>query len=351
MSTDTQTQNDSTAYPDRGVEWGEPTELDGITFVPITTRATFNGDVHSLGTNEAAYILDGHEDYLSERDTTEIEVPKYYSRFDGFTNVPLQVTATTGSNYTAWGITKYRLEKAVRFATGGGRYSSNDLTVIGTDAPNFVVEYDGEVFLFSPTQLRSLPEGYEPETYPVRGFDVSEDNPNIRNALGRVLDTVERFDVTVTEYDELHSGSHVFTQSDGQRLKIRGHDLQKLAASPTDPEEMEREWTIETNYDEEFTVNWEAVEYGIGDEYDDWYHDDPGIVMGYKVQWEDPRTSSRVSMTGKITVDATYLVLRFVDNRSKKYDYDEVKVKRESERLGEFDPENKEWNPLSPPNK
>lgn len=345
--------NNSHIYPNRDVAWHEPQELHGMTVAQLNERYRFSGDsVVMFHSGEAGLILDGVDEYLAKNGDCVLDVPAYYSRFeDEFDTYVGCPTTKAGGNHVAYGITQRHLEKAVRFATGGGRFRSDDLTVTACGGDPFVVEYDGDAYLVATDQLRAFPEGYELPTWDVRGIDVAEGYATYREALARLLEHAESLGVSIDAYQEIRSGKHVFRQANGRRLYVRGSDLSKVAATPTDPDDVQRSYEIETKYDETYTVEWDDVTYGFGDEYDEWYHDGTGVVVGYQLRWEDPRTSRRVSMSGKITVDATYLVLRFVDNSSKDRSYDEMTVKRETERLGKLDPENKEWSPLAPPDR
>lgn len=343
--------------PDRDHGWGEPQELDqyGLPVATPLERARFpDGTFLHKGT--CAIVLDGIEEYLDERADRVLDVPTAYSRFDDFDTYLGAPSAGAGSNHVGYGIPSHLLEKAVRFAAGPGRFSSDDLTVTACGGDPFVVQYRDHSYIVATTTIRGpglsgkplpsegeVPDDWDPETHDVAGFDIVEDDEEIRLVLGRVFDHVDQFPVEVTGYVGLREGKHVFETASGRDLYMKGFHLKKLSGL-TDPEQFEGEHTLEIG-GEEYTVSWDEVEYDIGDLYDDWYLDDTGVVAAYQIKYEDPRRSSRVSMTGKITVDAVYKVLRFVDNSDhERRSYDEIEVREEKERLGNFDAEG--WSPI-----
>lgn len=347
MSKATQPSTDSTDtpdLPDRDVTWNDPREIDCLTVRGFDGRPDLNGGCY-LREGTIAYIVDGLDEYLDEYATDTLDVPTYYSRFDDWTTYVAK--HSVGHGKRGLGVTPSRLEAAIRFAVGGGRYRTDDLTVTACGQKNFIVEYDGEAFLVAYATLRGVPEGYTPETYDVAGFDVPEDDATFRDGLRRMFDYAERFDVEITEHKKTRDGKHIFRTASGRDLYVRGNDIRKVATAPT--ENPEDTYEIETDYDETFEVEWSDAEYDVGDEYDDLLGDATGVVVGYKVTWEDPRVSRRVSMSGKITVDANYVVLQYVDNSDRRHSYDELKASKERERLGEFDPVNEDWSPLSVP--
>lgn len=327
--------------PDRDHGWDDPVELGnlGLTVAFPAERPDFPRGGGYLQQKQCAYILEGVDEYLGEHADRVIDVPSAYKHFEDFETYLGAATIDAGSNYVGHGIHDRQLEPAVRFATGGGRFRSGDLTVTGCGARPFIVQYDGHAYLVATARIRGPFDLSSRETHEVAGFEIVEDDPNIRFYLETMFEHLDALGVDVVGYDGLYPGKHIFEQANGRQLYVKTHDVKKLNGV-TDPGAMEGDHVIETSRGEELHVSWDEIEYEIGDTFDDWYLDDVGIVAGYQIKWEDPRTSSRVSMTGKITVDAAYKVLRFVEKDS----YDEIKVREEKERLGRFDAEG--WKPI-----
>jgi hypothetical protein len=371
--------------PDHEWSWGDPHEIGLLGLTCIEPEVAEQHGLIWLGGSrdcslkpgEAAIALDGIDEYLAEHADRELDVPAYYSRFDEF-DVYFGAPTAKHGNAVAVGINSRRLEAAIRFVTGGGRYRSADLTVTGCGAMPAVVEYDGLAAVVSPTQFRDIPDDVSPETWEVsadrsasvggptdaqveasgfefgRRFDVLESDATVRHGLERVLGFAEGVGVSIVGYQGLRSGKHVFEQANGRDVFLRGKDLRRAGSVPTDAEDVQGTYEVETEFGESYEADWSDVGYEVGDEFDDWYCEGTGIVMGYRVRYEDPRTSSRVSMSGKITVDGAYYVLQFVDNRAEglkhrdedKYSYDSLKVRTEDKRLEEFDPRNEEYQPF-----
>ena len=255
---------------------------------------------------------------------------------------------TSISRGSAWGITPQQLEKYVRVVSGGGGFRSNDLTVTATNRGIYVIEYDGKTWLCSAVSIKSLPEDYEYDTTTIKGMQVPADTPTVLEGIRRFIDlVVDYYGEGIVGYDSLKSGNHYFERMDGSTFSINGRYLDTLGSIVQDPEEIAQEYEVETKHGEVFTVSWDRqdIEYSIGDEvWDNRLNDGESrkeCVAGYQIQWEDPRESRRVSMTGKITCRATY----FYINREK--DGGRYRVRDRSETLKRVEPTETEYKPLS----
>lgn len=332
----------STDLPDRQVPWGDAQELAGMTVHPNTERFYSENSRGSLYEHTIAYVANGVDSF--KVDAREVVVPIYYSRFDDFgTEVLLPTLASTASGY---GITPRRLEAAVRVATGGGSYHSNDLAVYVRDGePRFLVEYQGDAFLCNGEPIDRL--GEDPETWPVQGMQVPEGDATYRDALDRLLAALVHFnEYDVAGYRETRDGKHVFETTTGDPLYVTSSDLRSVAGTAESRGELPTDVEVETEYGEQFAVSWTDIDYDVGDQYGEWYHDDAGVVVGLQVTYEDPRTSGRVNMNGDITVDGVYVAVkprRQTGDRA----YHELTVERVTERLDEFEPTKKDWDPIN----
>jgi len=324
----------SEQLPERGVTY---TESD-CPFVDSATMYVPDGRIETNRTNYSsvsggciAYTDTDIGDVRAACATTDLSVPTYYSRFD---DAETRVTSldTGGGNHAAWAITPRRLEDAVRVAVGGGRYRSDDLSVVVLDDHDvFLVAYDGDVWAASAESIKSLPDDYEYDETTVCGLTAPDDSPSVLRGMERALPLLrDQYDETIVAYDHLDRNYHYFRRDDGSTVGVRGSYFHKLGTAVADASEVQTTYTIDTEYDETFTVSWDDIDYEIGE--DPRSHGGKGCVAAYQLRWEDPRTSSRVRMDGKITCRATYFYLLYRDK------YDRYEVRDTQETIAKFDP-------------
>lgn len=313
--------------------------LDGIPlFSPdagyISTNRT------SIHAKQMGYVPATPDDVLSWVETEELDVPTYYSRFDQF-DMHVSELDTSDGNDSAWGLTESYLENALRVVVGGGRYSSDDVGLFAlTNHPVYLLVYKDDVWVVSAEGIRHLPDDYEYERTKVHGLTVPDDNEAVLRGMDWFLTLLEReYDETVVAYEKLRGrGKHVFGRPDGTTFSISGVHLRMLGRAVHEPDEVQTEYTIETEYDEQYELSWDDVEKEIGDPAHDYREDGSECVAGYQMRWEDPRTSSRVSMTGKVTARATYYYILQRKNG------DRYEVRDTKETIAKFDCENEDYS-------
>lgn len=327
---------DDSTIPDRNVEWGDPMDIaDGVIIVPNNECIRDFGIDTYLGSNMSGYVIDGVDTLIEEYATEVIDVPPYYSRYDEWTPYISEFSIAD-----TWGIGRSKLEKIIRVATGGGRYRSGDLTVWATNDRRVIVEYSDDVWVFSMESLRRIPDDYEHESHYIEDIEVPEENEQIRNGISRFIQlTEEWYEIEIVDFASYSTNGYYFETTTDNQAYISGNNLKRLVTKPSDPDNVQDTYTIETKFGEDYELSWDEVSYDIGDECRD------GRVIGYQMRWEDPRVSNRVSMSGKITASATYYYLLNREDYSSTGN-DHFEVRDRSETLAEFDPQNKEWNPI-----
>lgn len=334
--------------PDRDFTWREidPVYADAKAYSPDVDRVSTNRSTYSsIHGNALAYLPNGTGTLTL---TDELTVPKYYSRFDDFAGHILELDTGNG-NSVAWGMTESRLENALRVITGGGRYRHGDVSVHATEKWLYVFEYDGDVWAVAPERINSLPEDYEPNRTDVCGFSVPDDEETVLRGMKRFVQLLpEHYGEEIVGYDHLSpTGYHHFACADGSTAEIKGSYLKKLGSIAWTSEEVQTDYEIETDHGEQYSVSWDDVKLDIGDPIAKMYdggtvteeREKKECVAGYQMRWEDPRTSSRVSMNGKIKCKATYFYILYREN------YDRYEVRDRSDVIAEFEPYNKEWSP------
>ena len=346
---ETKGSTDQKDIPKRDVSWHKSDSvIDGETmYTPSDYIRTNNG---IIGTGEIGYFTTLNElpeSYKGE----EIVVPKYYSRFEDEFETHYN-RFSTGSNQMGLGLTSRRLEHAVRAISGSGGFRSDDLSVYAHDDlgnVNYYVEYGDDVWVVAPESLNDYPVETV-ECVEVNGITVPEDTQDVLRGIETFIDFSAEYYQPIESFDSCGT-SWSFIQSNGEQTRINANNLQKLGTIPTEPNFLVDEHNIETSYDEEYKIriSEDDIEYQYGDVVDLYKTDnrpfDPRVV-GFRLSWEDPRTSRRVNMTGEIKcrIDYYYLLPRNDDGNG---GCDRWDVRTTTQRVGEFDPENKEWNPFS----
>jgi hypothetical protein len=292
---------------------------------------TLNGD--SVLSEEMAYYVTASdaqvEAFIDEHGQGTIDVPQYYSRFGDWENHVSVVSAASGSH--GYGISRRNLEAALRIATGGGRYSTSSIDVIDCGRNPFLVRTDDETFAFGLEPV-SQSEPPEPCT-DVAGLTVAEERESVIAGIDRAISVFDtQFGVSITGYRELnHDGKHVFETADGRPLRVPGYICRSLAGVTTDPDDVLGTHTIETQFDETYTVEWNELHHELGDT----PRGTDAPVVGYQFTYSDPRANSKASLSGKVKAKAKYLMLALRERDDylgvRRYDRAEVLARLETE--------------------
>lgn len=308
-------------------------------FVLATDR--FSPDIQRhvyLKSEQMAVITSDIDAYRETHADEQLDVPQYYSRFeDQF--IPYVGKVSARSNSFAWGITASQLEGAVRLATGGGRFRSDDLEVWGCGRFGALAIYDGRAVIVSATAI-GRPEEYDAPTNDVRGMAVEEQDDTMLAALETFLDVVdERLSVTVTGYEKCYDGKHYFQTTDDELLRVAYRDVLRVEDAMTDREAVVGEYEYEDPWGETFSfpVSAEDVEYELGEQ-----RRLGGEVVGYRVTWDDPRRSSRAAMSGRVKLKIGYVEVS-VSEKSSGY---RVRVRQHDETVNKRRPEGRKYQPM-----
>jgi hypothetical protein len=220
-----------TEFPSKfsDLQWGEPKAYNQLSVVsPRTTDGggyiSYSNVTISLG--DLYYITDGLADYLESHEHKELDVPGTYSDFDSFPGFVSEVTAR-GRN-GAKGLTQYKLEDAVRFAAGKGRFRSGDLTVYGVKNALSIVQYDGDAFAVKNADL-AMPDN--PVTTEINGIDIPEENSALISGIRRLMNVLEtQFEAAVTGYKRPSNHGHVFETETGTDVTVHQSTLRQLSS-------------------------------------------------------------------------------------------------------------------------
>lgn len=316
--------------PERGVEWAdEPIEAVGGLEV-VGYRDRFESKSGTLGTNVAGYVVADDaevERYREEHATHELTIPPTYTRFEEFQPVISEVSIS-GPDY-GFGVTADRLESAIRFATGGGRYSVDDLRVTLCEHLMLVEAPEG-TFTVTAGSVRNKPEGFEPERRTVAGMDVPEHDETMLAGIERIVELLdEHAGMDVTEYVCRSGGSHVFRTSDG--ISFRTSPVALRDVQDAEPEsEVLTPHEYETFWGEcfEYEPTVEDLREHVGDE-----RSFNGVCIGHSVMWHDPRLRSTLGTEQPLRCKIRSYYLSIPE------DGDRVRVSDSTFRVAEFETE------------
>jgi len=346
--TRSETDINSDNLPDR-IEWdlNNPRDFSGSKVIlPANPddHITLPGDC-ILHMGEFGYVYDGLEEYLEAHDCREIEVPSYYSRMDNFETIITKRTANCSAG--ARGVTSIILEEGIRLAAGSGGFSQDRLSVYVGAQNNFVVEYENDAYLLNTKSSRvswDSKSDYSPTTHEINGMMIPEDAEPVARGLEKFLSAVDTFtNYTVTGYKGLDQDTHKFTVKDNEidYIHIKGYNAANFAKYEEDPSTITGELNITTQFDEEYTVviDESDIEYSIGDELRN------GHVIGFAKRCEDPRVSSRASLSGKIKVYvATFYLKQRTRNNNNTVNFS---LKNKTDRVARLEPQNKDYDPIN----
>jgi len=322
-----------TEFPSKfsDLQWGKPKAYNQLSVVsPRTTDGggyiSYSNVTISLG--DLYYITDGLADYLESHEHKELDVPGTYSDFDSFPGFVSEVTAR-GRN-GAKGLTQYKLEDAVRFAAGKGRFRSGDLTVYGVKNALSIVQYDGDAFAVKNADL-AMPDN--PVTTEINGIDIPEENSALISGIRRLMNVLEtQFEAAVTGYKRPSNHGHVFETETGTDVTVHQSTLRQLSSCSESADDVLREYSRETVDGEEVRGEWESLKHEIGEEVRG------GIVVGYAYSFHDPRTSASVSMSGRVKLSEVYVALRLTHGELGVSDSVNARSTSVKETIAEFRP-------------
>jgi len=296
-----------------------------------------SGDFRSLtgstgiSKHRVKLVIDGVDAYLQENDCRQIDVPKYYSGFDDFE--PVITKRTAASNDGALGIHGPDLENVIRYIAGKGGFSHGNLSVFVGAQHHYLVTYENESFLVYVDDV-SYPadSDFNATSRHVNGFDIPEDDDLVAAGLKPFIEAVEtHHDMTVTGHDELIT-----------YIQVRGTHLKRIARSTQVKSDITGEFEYETEFGEVYSgeITEDDIESEIGDEQRGRH------VVGYTKSVEDPRTSSRASMSGRVKVSVnTYQLLK----RDTDTGYVRFEIRSRADTVARFKPEEKDYDPINDP--
>lgn len=295
--------------PDRGFEWEDDTgEISGATFVPNAERVQFPATDRSiyLAEHTVGYVLDGIEEYLDENAERELTVPSAYNSMDEFPGYIGSVSAR-GQDF-GMGFDSGRLEAGIRVATGGGRYSVDDITVIACGDASAVFRVPEGDFLITPSGVPSFEseEAHAYPTYTVKGMDVPEENETLRDGIRELADLLRDVEgVELVAHEKLSGTRHYLTTQAGETIRISGQDLATLTETKRDPETVLGTQTWDRDHSPhsfEVEVTEEDLEWQIGDEF-------LGEVIGFQLDWKTDHHGrySRESGIRRVRLQVTYV--------------------------------------------
>lgn len=309
----TQTQQaadpQSINLPDRDFEWGDNSTVDsGATLVPNAERVRFPASDRAsyLPANSVAYIPEGADTYLAEHGDRELSVPPTYTSMDEFEGYIGSATAR-GHGF-GLGFDPARLEAGIRVATGGGRYSADEITVIACGGIGAVFRGPDGDFVVSSKQVPAFEsdDAHAYPTYSVAGIDIPEEDETIREGIREFVPIFSEIeDTDITDHESISGPKHYFATSGGETVRISGRDLATLSGMERDRDAIlgtamwDRDHsphTFKTRVDEG------DLEYAIGDEY-------LGRVIGYRLNWQSDRHGrySRQSGLRRVRLEAEYV--------------------------------------------
>jgi hypothetical protein len=316
--------------PDRGVEWDDepistPDDLDVLGF-----EDEYEYPGGTLGSHVAGFVLGDAQQYVDERGERELTIPPSYARFEEFEPVVTHVSCSMSAY--GFGVTADRLEAAIRFATGGGRYAAGELDATVCGGRTLIVRSPAGAFAVSVESVRGKPEDFEPRRETVAGMELPEHDESMLAGIECVAaELAEHADVTLDEYVGSGSSSHKFRTEGGETVRTSAAtlgDVQKAApeADVLDAHERETLWGETFEYE----LTREDLEYHVGAERFD------GRCIGHRVRWDDPRIGARYGTDRPVALTVTAYFIEVADKDS----YADVRIRDTTRRVAEFETEN-----------
>jgi hypothetical protein len=246
--------------PEQSFEWdSEVTQiLDGtLAIVEPAEDITIRDGI--LSRCEIAYVAAGLESYLEEYGDRELDTPTTLSvpgeDLDTYVaKVSTEGTSTVPSG-EKWGtgIPPKRLRQAISLAVNGQSYRTSEVTITGCGRFGFIVEYRGDAYAVSPTNIGDPNEVLV--TNDVDGLTIeNEEDPRILEGIQIVRNAIEEgFDFNITSFRERTADKLIFEtdHSTEKPIWFTGNQL-KRATNPTrDVEQLAGEYEYETWHTDE----------------------------------------------------------------------------------------------------
>lgn len=287
-------------FPKRdGFEWkNETVTIEPAIIAPAVSDSSYvelscssvNRSSVKISDDTFGLIVDGVNDYKQQYGEEEITVPKYYSRFDEF-ETKWEYISTNGSSWGR-GIDSRRLEEAVRIATGGGRFSSDEITVTVCGDRPFVVETATHSFMFS---LREFSHHYPSDAYTVETVDgIDIENENDETILERIPTffsiLIDYFNLNIDTFSYRTKSSLFFHTDEGEEVGIYAHDLidlDDISKSITGDYKNKSHLPYQ---EKEYTISTDDLKYEVGESVE-WPE---GVCIGYKIDKQDTRNGIKI---------------------------------------------------------
>ena len=314
--------------PDRGVQWREGCVQTPNGLTVVSYEDAFEYPDGYFGANVAGFVVGNAEEYLAEHANREVEIPATYTQFDEFETVMTEVTCSV-SGY-GFGISRDRMEGAIRFATGGGRYSVDDLRAVVCDDGRMIVRAPAGTFVVAPDQIPSKPEGFTPECRTVAGMEVPEHNEVMLSGIERLVEELAKHaDLDVIEHVARRNGGHQFATTSGMTFTVSGLTLRNIQNANPESEILDTH-EYETMWGETFEYEPAPDELAerVGEKR---FADD--VCIGHEIRWEDPRIGSRFGTDSPLYFDVVSYYLPIPE------DGDHIRISDSTRRIAEFETE------------
>jgi len=217
-----------------------------------------------LSKGEVAYVAAGLESYLEEYADRELDTPTSLNVPDEDLDTYIAKMSTEGTSTVPsgekWGtgIPPERLRQAIALAVSGQSYRASEVTITGCGRFGFIVEYRGDAYAVSPTNIGD--PGEVLVTNEVDGLAIeNEEDPRILEGIQIVKNAIEEgFDFNITGFRKRTADKLVFETDHptGKPIWFTGNQL-KRATNPTqDVEQLAGEYEYEAWHTDE-VVNYE----------------------------------------------------------------------------------------------
>lgn len=305
MTTTADNTTDAGTLPGRDIEW-DPDTVDEIPVedptatvimwprgTDVTLDLTTKSYASTISSGVFGKIIGGADAYKEKFGERELDIPPYYSRFDEFETVPCK-TSALGHDW-GHGIDAKRLEQAIRLATGGGRFSVDDLTITMCGKHPFVIETDDAAYVMATRILRNYDGDEIISEREVAGMTVTNEMDDfvlegIKQAQAALAD---QFDIHLTEHVRRAGGRHVFRAADGEQYSFTGHDLANVWTE-LEPEIL-GDHTVWHRGEHTVTVTEDDLRYPIGSD-----QEIGGRIVGYALDANSTVSAYRGTRTTKI---------------------------------------------------
>jgi len=253
FSAGVQRQNGSTRYVD----------FERLVSPPgIKSERPENGEISCKA------VLSGVSSYVDRYGVSEIEVPRYYSRFDEFD--PILYKWTLESNSVGKGVGTFLLKGLVRMANGSGRIDSEKTRAIICENETLLVTGPRGTFFKDMSSISPRDVDIEPPQSVYRdicGFSIPEESEEKIAKLEQFINVINEYGQhNIVEYEYDGSGCHhLFRASDGELIYFRPSWLRDR--QPLDEILGEKETSLRgESY--HVQIGPEDIEYDIGEGYD-----------------------------------------------------------------------------------